>query len=422
MKLRFLKTLTYLGCALSFCLQHSNAEAIFASVKATGMAATCIAYPQDAVVGAYNPAGMAFVGDRYDIEAAWVHDRGRAHVSGNLSPLAPLVNGSFNGMRTKDVVPVGTGFNKTFCLCGWELSAGWVVYNRNYQKTTYTKPAVLFGTSNLGLEYLHETISPMVSVRLFECHSLGISLNYQVERLKVNGLENFDNPLRTTRPGHVTNKGYNYATGWGFTIGYYGQWTDCLSVGLTYQPMTEMSRLSKYKGFLAHHGRLNIPPKYGAGISYKVLPCVTVAFDVEYIQWDRVKALSNKLLHNGALELLGAQHGPGFGFRNQTYYRVGADWQINDCWVVRAGYRFARAPFPKSQTTVNLLTLDTVESFATVGATWSWDCQHEISGLFAWGFENTISGRNVIPVQFGGGNVKLKEQKYALGLSFGKRF
>ena len=420
MNLHFFKRLTCLGI-VALCMQFSTVEAIFASVKSTGKAATCIADPEDSLVGAYNPAGIIGVGDRFDAEGGWLRNYGTARVSGNLSPLAALVNGNFQGMRTHDVYPGSFGITKAFCLCNFEVSAGVVFYNRNYQKTTYNKAFVLLGTSHLGLEYLNQTLSPILAVRICDRHSFGISANYQVERVKVNGIENFDNALFSNHPGRVTNKGYSWSTGLGVTIGYWGQLTDCLSVGLTYQPETFMHHLGKYKGFLAQHGKLNIPPKYGAGIAYRILPCVIVAFDVEYIQWDHIKALHNKLLHHGVLEKLGTRNGPGFGFRNQTYYRVGAEWQINDCWAVRAGFRHANSPVRRSQTTVNLLSIDCVEDFVTVGATWAWRC-HEISGLFAWGFQKNIHGRNVIPPLFGGGNVRLKEQKYALGLAWGWNF
>lgn len=429
MKFRFFNFLAYVGATAALCLQSSSAEAIFASVKSTGMAAACISYPLDSLVGAYNPAGMIDIGDRFDIEAAWVRDTGRAKVQDNRSPFAPLVNGSFNGMRTKDIYPAGFGFNKVFCPCGWEFSAGLVLYNRNYQKTTYTKPFVLLGKSNLGLEYLHETLAPCFAVKFLERHSLGLSINYNVERVKVNGIENFNHPALppplpqgSVAPGHVTNRGYNYATGWGVTVGYRGEFFDGLFVGVTYQPETAMTRLTKYKGFLADRGRLNIPRKIGAGISYRIIPCLIVAFDVEHIQWSKIRALHNPLLHHSLVAPLGSKHGPGFGFRDQWYYRVGADWQITECISTRIGFRHANTPVRRSQTAVNLLTLDTVENFLTLGATYCLNCRHEFSFLFAYGFQKKVKGHDSIPAAFGGGEADLKEEKFALGLAYGWKF
>jgi long-chain fatty acid transport protein len=426
MKLRLLNTLACIGAFAALCLNSAPVEAIFASVKATGMAATCISYPLDSLVGAYNPAGITDVGDRFDVEAAWVQDWGKSKVSGNRTAtgaLNPLTNGSRNGMRTKTVYPAGFGLTKGWCLANdWEVSAGLILYNRNYQKTTYKHALALFGRSPAGLEYLNETVAPIVAVKWCDRHSIGISVNYQIERLKVNGLQNFDNTLFSSAPGHVTNRGYEYATGWGVTIGYLGKLTDSLSIGVTYQPETGMTRLNKYKGFLADRGRLNIPRKIGAGISYHITPCLVVAFDVEHIQWSKIRSLHNPLLHNGVLEKLGQKNGPGFGFRNQWYYRVGSEWRINESWTVRAGYRYANTPIRRSQTAVNVLTLDTVESFVTVGGTWNLNECNEFTITYAYGFEHKIRGRNAIPAFLGGGNVDLKEQKYALGIAWGYNF
>jgi long-chain fatty acid transport protein len=433
MKLRFITTLACFGMIGSLCLQPAQVEAIFASVKATGMAAACISYPLDTLVGAYNPAGEIDIGDRFDLEGAWVNDRGSIDVRGNQFPIppgapVPPINGHANGMRTKNVFPADFGFNKSWCFGdNIELSTGLILYNRNYQKTSYSQILTLFGTSHAGLEYVNETISPIVAVGWCG-QSLGVSANYQIERLKVNGVQNFDHPPApgipggTVDPGHVTNRGYDYSTGWGFTVGYLGHFFDCLNIGVTYQPETSMSRLNKYKGFLAEHGKLNIPRKIGAGISYRFFSCVVLAFDVEHIHWKPIKALSNQLLHDGELELLGSRHGPGFGFRDQWYYRVGADWQINECFAVRAGFRHANTPIRKTQTAVNVLTLDTVEDFITVGGTWNISECNELSIMYAYGIEKTIHGKNDVPASLGGGTVKLSEQKYALGLAWGSKF
>lgn len=448
MKRQFLNSLLCIGSAVALCMQSTPAEAIFASVKATGMAAACISHPLDTLVGAYNPAGMGDIGDRFDIEGAWVYNRGNIHVKDNvlidpatgqpvigpdgLPVLNPVTNGKFNGMRDRNAYPFSVGFNKYWCFgCDWHLATGIIVYNRNYQKTTYSKPLLLLGSTKQGLEYCNETVSPIVALTWCNSHTLGVSANYQIQRLRANGLQNFDRPVSpffplvpggSLFPGKVTNRGFGYSTGWGVTIGYLGHITDCLTIGLTYQPETKMSRISKYKGFLAQRGKLNIPQKIGAGISYYIMPCLCVAFDVEHIQWKRIKALNNELLDDGILQPLGASNGPGFGFTNQWFYRFGVEWTVDECWTLRAGYRFANSPIKRSQTAVNLLTLDCVESFATVGATWNVNECNEISIVGAYGFENTIKGKDSVPAFLGGGEIDLTEQKFAIGLAWGYNF
>lgn len=438
MKFRCLKMLASLGLLTSVCFSVNEVEGVLASVKSTGMAATAIAHPIDALAGAYNPAGMTEVGDRFDVGAYWVHDDGRTIVSNNVFPVQG-VNGSFNSMRTQNFYAADFGINKMFCteICGqqWEWALGLVAYDRNFQKTTYKQNLPLFGTSHTGLEYAQVTIAPTLAVKINECHSLGIAFNVQIERFKVNGLENFTSPdplnpinqilgqVASTSPSNVTNRGYDYSTGFTPTLGWLWHINDCLTFGLTYQPKTSMPKLKKYKGFLSQHGRLDVPQKIGAGIAWNFIPCATLAFDVEHIDWDQIKALKNNVENSeGTLNQLGASNGPGFGFRNQLYYRVGVEYEVTECLTLRAGYRWVRVPFKKEANATNLLLDDCVESFATCGATWDWDDCNELSAVFAYGFEHKVNGTNVIPSRLGGGDVKLKERKIALGLSWGHKF
>lgn len=423
MKLRSLSFLSCMGIIASLCINTSSVEGVLASVKTTGMAATGVAYPQDALAGAFNPAGMADVGDRFDIGITWDHTQRHADIEGNLAPI-PGINGRRDASQCKNFFTPDFGINKQFCYCGWDFSVGFVAYNRNFNKTSYKHPLPLLGTSKAGLEYIHETFSPTFAVKLWDRHHFGFSVNYMVQRFKVDGIQNFDTEFTTTAPGHVTNRKYAYSQGVGVTLGWRSQLTDWLSIGATYQPQTHMHRFKKYRGFLAQHGKLNIPTKIAGGIAIRFLPCATIAFDVEYIGWNKIKALKNPLILPTPFipsTLLGNPNAAGFGFRSQTFYRVGIDYDINDCWTVRAGYRYAKSPIRSSQTAVNLLICDTVENFATVGATYIINCNNEVSMFYAHGFSHKISG-NSVPIALGGGNVKLRSHTDAVGISWGMMY
>jgi long-chain fatty acid transport protein len=423
MKFRQLMISSILGALAICCASPSKAEAIFASVKATGMAATAIAYPQDSLAVAFNPAGMVVVGDRVDGEAGWVHDDGHSKIEGNQAPI-PGVNGHFNLMRTHDYYVGNVGFNSVWCtnVCDcWDLnwSLGVALYNRDFQKVTQNKVQPLFGTSDPGIEYVHEELATSFAFNVCDGHYLGVSLDWHIARVKVNGLEKFDNSEQSSNPGHVTNRGYNYSHGLGVTVGYYGQLADWLSIGATYRPKTEMSHFSKYDGFFAGHGRIDIPEKIGGGIAIDPWPCLTVCFDVEHLRWKSIKALSNKLLPGLLTAQLGDDDGAGFGFRNQTFYRFGVEYRFNTCWTLRAGYRHANALISASQTAANTLIDDLVKDFVTVGFTWNYNACTEFSGFFAYGFNNTLHGHHAIPEQLGGGSVKINESKCVLGVAAG---
>lgn len=431
-----------LAATLGACLSlgvSASADALLASVKTLGMAATGIAYPQDALAAAFNPAGAVEICDRIDLGFTWAQDKGHSRVHGNiLDSIPPIhqllggdVNGTFNGFKQSNAYNVDFGINKRLG-CNNEWAVGLVVFNRNYNKTTFDRPFVLLGTSKLGLEYINETASAVIAYRLNECHNFGLNINLQGQRLKVDGLENVGSPffpgLQTVHPGHVSNKGYDYSFGWGVTLGWMWHVIDGVTIGLTYQPETIMPKMKKYDGFI-HEGRINIPPIYSGGIAWRYCDCSTIAFDVQHYDWTRVRNLHKPLLHDGTVEPLGSKNGPGFGFRAQTFYRLGIDYMINCNWTIRAGYRYGNTPIRNTQTVVNQLILDTPEHFITCGFSFRPNCHNEISGFFAWGFTKTIKGKHSIPEGlpapfpppngFGGGNVDLKARKAAVGLSWG---
>lgn len=439
MKFRARKLIAGIGLAAALCGWSSTAEALLAGVKVTGMAATTTAYPQDSFVAAYNPAGLAFIDNRVDLGAAWDQTGQHATIEGNV---VPGVDGFYPGDRTKDFYLGEFAFRRAI---NCNLSFGVALYNRNFIKTTYNTAFPLFGTSNLGLEYLNETLAASGAWKFWNDHSIGLSVNFQFQRFKNNGLENLNLALPpptlpgfTVAPGFVTGNNYNWSSGVGFTIGYYGRfWCDKIGVGVAYSPRTHMQNFRRYRGFFAEGGQFDLPQRWIAGISYKWIPCSTIAFDVEWVDWAQIKALSNPLrVIEGFVDVdsrLGGSDGTGFGFKSQTFYRIGIDYRIG-ALTVRTGYRYANAPMDPSQTATNILLLDTVKQFWTIGATYEVDCQNEISFFYALGFKNKINGENSIPEGlppsidptppwgFGGGEANISQQKRVLGISLGHKF
>lgn len=432
MKIRNLGCLL-LGAVAAFALPAQQAHALLAGVKTTGMAATSVSYPVDAFAGAYNPAAINLLDDRMDLGVSWVQFYQRSSVHDNQSVLNILhpdnpLNGSRNAAKTPNVYVPEFGINKHFCFdwCGkpFHLTTGLVVYNRNYLKTTYGKPITLLGNTKPGLEYIHETIAPMLAINFCEQHNFGVSLNVNVQRVKINGLQNFDNPRQSDSPGNVTNKGYNWSTGVGVTLGYLWQPTECFRLGASWTPKTSAGHFKKYKGFLADHGNFPTPMRFQAGLSYNIWSCLAVAFDYEYVKWQDVPHLKNHFLPNLFEEHLGDKKGAGLGFKNQHYYRFGLDYTLNECWDFRAGFRHANCIVPRSETAPNLLADDLVQNVLTLGTTYHINACNEISLLYAHGFEKKVKGKDSIPAQqpFGGGEVDLKQSLNVWGVSWGMKF
>jgi long-chain fatty acid transport protein len=481
MKIRTIGALMCAGVA-AFTLQSRPVDALLAGVKTTGMAATSVAYPIDAFAGVYNPAGITLLCDRLDSGISWVQTYQRGRVRdlpeyptdvvqtpifepgippkfGSQGIQPSLLNQGYNGAKTADVyVPefaVKKGWCLDLCRRQVEVSTGVIVHNRNDLKTTFGRAFDLFGTSPMGLEFLHQTAAFLVAARFCDMHSFGLSVNYNLQRLKVDGLEKFSSPAFSIHPKDTTNRGYNYSNGWGVILGYLFEWK-CLKAGAAWHPRTKMKKFNKYRGFVAAEGNFDIPERFTAGISYRVIPCVTVAFDYEHIRWTGIPQLRNATFPNldlGATQdiyKLGAARGPGFGFTNQSFYRFGAEYKINKCFTVRAGFRHSDTPVQSKFTPVNLLTLDLMEDVVTFGGTWRVSKCQELSFFYGLGLTKQLRGKNsipatvpqpngaggrfnapinavvndagdslVFPYERNNGEVDIKQRRVALGVSYG---
>lgn len=396
-------------------LWPSDGHAFFTSVKSMGMAGAVSAHPIDSLVAAYNPAGLAFVGDRWDLGLSWVNNWGRAAYSEN-----DVVWGTFNSHHSGNNLFIPEfGVNKYTCEC--QFTWGFVIYNRSFYKTEYKYANPLFGTSKPGLEYMHYVAAPTGTLRFGCNHAIGVTIDFHGQRLKVEGLENYANDADSKHDSSVTNRGYDYSGGIGATIGWMSKVSDCVSIGISYSPTVIMSRFSDYDGLLADEGKLNIPQRYQGGVAIEMVNDFFVTFDIEFTKYNEIGALDHPLLPNFDRHRFGSDKGPGLGWMDQTTFRFGAEWKINEEFDARLGYVYHRNPIPSSQTLANTLIPNVINQYVTWGGSWRRAC-NEFSFYGAYGFTNKEHGRDSIPDSLGGGEVSLQEQQWVAGFTWGRFF
>lgn len=388
-------------------------------IKAKGMGGASIALPQDAIAGAYNPAGMFFVGNRIDVGLDWFKPTREAELVGSPAP----INGTYDANDKSNFFIPEFGYNR---IVNPNLSLGVSVYGHGGMNSSYTTAFPLFGTSKAGVDLSQLFIAPTVAWQVAPGQVIGASLNLAYQRFKATGLENFTAPVGSPQqfsmfPDNVTNKGYDSSTGLGLRLGWMGKLAAC-DVGVTYQTKTKMSEFDKYKGLFAEEGGFDIPATYGAGVACKVAPPVTLAFDVTRIEYSGVKSINNPLLPNLFTAPLGTTNGAGFGWEDVTAYKLGVQWAVNPTTTLRAGYNYGKQPIPSSETLFNVLAPGVVEQHYTVGGTWAMPGNSELSFFFMYVPEKTINGSNSVPAPFGGGEVNLKMKQMSLGVAYGWKF
>ena len=381
-------------------------------VKAEGVAGVGIAFPQDTLAIAINPAGLVDVPDSFDIGVdVFRPERNATIVQGGETS-------SYDGNSTKYFYIPALGYVHHFSQ---QLAAGFALYGNGGLNTDYSSnPFARFGaTGAAGVDLAQLFLSPTVSYALDRHNEFGLAVNLAYQRFKAKGIGVFGNFSQD--PTAVSDQGYDSSYGIGVRLGYTWHLNEQFSAAVTWQSRTSMSRFTKYQGLFADQGSFDIPSNYGVGLSYKPIAAWTIAVDWLEIRYSEVAAVGNPVNSLFSGVPLGASDGPGFGWRNVSVVKLGTAFQVNERWTVRAGYSDNRQPIPASQTFFNILAPGVVEPHATVGLTWKASRTDEISLSYLHAFEHTVNGEGSIPPSLGGGEANLRLKEDSLGISWSHR-
>jgi long-chain fatty acid transport protein len=423
------RTLSRMGCGavsrtalvfvgLGSLAMHGNAHATDGyfsggyGTQSNGIAGAGVAYPKDALAIANNPAAAFDLGDRTDVSLDIMMADRHASLIGNASGPDQTFNG--NGGGPSPLLEFGLTRR-----LGDKWAYGVALYENGVLTNYKNNPFARFGGSGTGGATLAQAIvSPTVAYEIVPGQSIGIAFDVGGQLFKVRGIQPFSQ--LSTDPAHFSNVGSALALGYGFKIGYLGQLTPRLSIGTFYQSRTYSQRFGRYAGLLVGGGSFDIPTTYGAGIAFKATDQLDLIADVHEIDYGEVRATADplSLLLNG--HDFGTADGPGFGWRNITTVKLGANYRINPAWQVRAGWGYATDPIPSSQTLLSILAPAVVQNQFTIGATWTRPSGFELSAYVLDAPRKTIMGSGSIPAAFGGGeaNISLGEIAFGIGLGW----
>jgi long-chain fatty acid transport protein len=385
-------------------------------LKQQGQGGAGVALPQDSLAAATNPAGMVFVGDRFDFGLTLFRPIRSGAIAGNDFP---GVDGTYDASRTKNFFVPELGYNHQLSS---KVSLGVSIFGNGGMNTSYTTAIPLFGSKRAGVNLEQLFVAPTVAFKANAHNAFGVSFNLGYQMFSATGLQNFANANYSTAPGNVTDLGTSNAFGAGFRAGWLGTINKHLSVGATYQSRTYMQKFDKYKGLFAEQGGFDIPANVAGGVALKVHPKATVSFDVERIFYGQVKSIANPDFPIQAP--LGASNGPGFGWHDINAEKVGLGVNVSPSVTLRTGYNHSGLPFDRSQTFFNLLAPAVVQEHLSFGATWRIKSGKEINIAYQHAFGKTLNGSGSIPggfppQGFGGGNANLSMHQDSVGVGLG---
>lgn len=381
-------------------------------IKAQAAGGAGIAFAQDSFTAASNPAGTALVGDRFDAGISWFRPNRGAKITGNGVPGA---NGDYDGNDTKNFWIPEFGYTNQLSN---STAVGLAIYANGGLNTDYANnPFRAFGgQGKAGVNLAQLFISPSIAYKLNDHHSIGVSANFAYQRFSAKGLNIFASS--SIDPNNLSNRGTDTSNGWGIHLGWIGQITPELGLGATWASKIKTGHFSKYRGLFLGGGEFDIPENYGLGITYKILPTLTLTSDVQRINYGDIKTIANPLANLFAGNPLGSANGPGFGWKNVTVVKVGGIYDYDQSLTLRAGYNHSGQPVQSTQTFFNILAPGVVQNHLTFGATYKNTKNSEISFSYTHGFKQTIRGNNSIPAPFGGGNANVHLDENIVGLSY----
>ena len=413
------QTLPFALFALSFSSASFATTGYFMhgyGVKAQGNAGTAIAQFQDALTIANNPAGLSWIGDRVDIGVTVFAPDRSAEITGN----GAHANGQYDGNGRKYFVIPEIALNHQV---NDQVALGLAIYGNGGMNTGYKQnPYAAFGnTGTAGVDLTQAFISPAVSWKYAKNQSIGVATNILYQRFEARGLSGFAG--LSADGANLSNRGKDSSTGIGARIGWAGTFFDeHLTLGANYSSKINADPFDKYQGLFAQKGDFDVPESYGVGVAVKITPQLTVAADVQRINYSDVKSVGNSFdvtqLQQG--HVFGTQKGPGFGWNDINIYKLGVSYQAHPKLILRAGYSHNDQPIPDSEVFLNILAPGVVQDHISVGATWNIDQHQELSIAYTHALEDEVKGQ--ISPAFGGGEAKLKMSQDILGLSYGYKF
>jgi len=303
--------------------------------KSRAMGGAGVAYAQDALAAAANPAGMTDVGvntmridvggelfnppravrqDSSALESGFAgSDTGVNHRSGSNLFLIPNMGMiyKFNRKMYIGMAAIGAGLGTRY---NQAVPGNPQCFNPNGNADGLGSPATDPGqggnpsnagssffnfncnadSTTVGVSLMQMQMLPSVAYKINKQHSVGASLAIGVQTFRAYGLGAFQDLGFSGTSSNVSGEGNDWSYGAGIRLGWTGKFFKSrLSLGANYASRVYMTRFDKYKNLFAGRGSFDIPEHYALGIAMKATKKLTVAADIQRIMYSNVRSIGN---------------------------------------------------------------------------------------------------------------------------------
>ena len=453
------------------------------STKEKGLAGAGVAYSQDAMAVANNPAGIAFMGERMDIGAALFAPMRSYTSTGSAPAPAGTTVDNFCGagsVLTADpttlnapcqppftVGPNGgqsaDSDNELFLIphfaYNWRLddesALALAVYGNGGMNTEWKAAGTearrldaatfaladfpgTYGAGEAGVNLAQLFFNLSYAKKIDANSSWGAGIIFAYQQFKATGVSSFAG--LSLDPNNLSDaKGHDTSTGFGAKFGYQGQVSPDVAFGASYQTKLAMSEFDDYAGLFAEQGDFDVPATASLGIAWDIDSKRKLLVDIQKIFYSDVASISNPISNltdgscvdalnnvvNGnpmaatGAGCLGGSNGGGFGWDDMTIIKLGYQWDMNDI-TWRVGFSQGDAPIPESETLFNILAPAVIEQHITFGMTMPMGADAEISFAGMYALSNSISGAN--PFDGGATTIEIEMDQFEVQGTYTMKF
>ncbi len=402
--------------------------------KSRAMGGVGIASPLDSLSAASNPATISGMKDRFDIGM----DIFRPQVTSQLGSVEAKSVAAINGVGLDSVffmpaMAITYQWNEKITL-GFTMGAaggGGTKFETNFFEAANAgdanAPSV---NTRLGVDLAIMEMASTIAYKLNKTHNVAASMVIGVARFEAYGLGLFSSFTPSNTPDNLTDQGKDWSFGAGVRVGWMGDFGK-YTLGAVYTSKIFMQNFDSYSELFAESGSLDVPARLGIGASMQATPELFIAMDITQTFYEDVNSIGNLgpnlagdpngPTENGTREL-GTSDGLGFGWEDQTVFKLGAAYTYSEKVILRGGFNYGKSPINEDREIIfNLLAPATTEYHMTLGGTYILNPTMEINVSYIHAFKNEQSGPTYISDD-GSNFGRLEMSQDAIGGSFSMQY
>lgn len=404
-----------------------------------GMGGATTAAPYDVTTTIANPAGLALINPRADMNfeafmpvrtADFTGAMGQSDQGGSPLYLIPSV-GVVGSSEGSDLV-VGGGM---FLVSGMGVdysTINSIPFSAPYGDYTPWK-------ANLYSQYQLWKLAPGVAKKINDNLSVGVALNVDYQQMALK-MKYFD-PNSSSYMGADLSRAVG-AMGFGASVGVIYKVNDTVQFGATYtseQNFSDMEyRLSAgdvaypdgtgsaiVSGNDTYRLKMNFPQQFAFGVA--VTPVESLKITADY-KWINFKSTQDKINLNGNYALVSQMTGAVVGSTNAlpltmgwddvSVIAVGVEYKVTPEATLRAGYNHGNSPIKEEDVFNNMVFPAIVEDHIGLGADFRLGANWELDLAYLRALKKEITGRNDMMGQTSGAKIALEGSSLTLGVSY----